>query len=127
MGITGIPESFELMEQMNIEYEKKNFGYSEGGKLVADATLNLMLGWFFPKFSWNMLRPFAVALMDKHLRETLKYPAPNFFVKFLVNTGMGFRKIIRRALPLRQKPVLRSKRKIKSYPKGYTIPDLGVK
>ena len=126
MGIKDIPETFGEMQKMNEEYEKNYFGYSDGGRKVADATVNLMLGWYLPRFSWGLFRPFVVALMDDHLRETLHYPRPGVFVRSFLNVGMGLRKVALRLKPLRQKPVLRTKRKIKSYPKGYTIPELGV-
>ena len=127
MGIKEIPETFEAMEKINIAYEQQYFGYSDGGRKVADATLNLMLGWYFPRFTWAVFRPFVIAIMDDRLREALSYPRPGLFVRASLNMGMGLRKIILRLKPLRKKPYLRTQRKIKSYPKGYTIPELGVK
>jgi hypothetical protein len=127
MGIKNIPENFYAMEQMNIAYEQKNFSYTDGGRKVADATINLMLSWYFPKFSWPFFRPFMIALMDDHLIESLQLKKPSVAVRFVLNTGMSFRKTILKFIPLRQKPYHRTKRKIKSYPNGYTIPELGVK
>ncbi len=126
MGIKDIPETFEAMEAMNIAYEKEHFGYSEGGRKVADATVNLMLGWFFPKWMWGMCRPFMYALMDKALLDALKLPHPPLTLVALVNMGMGLRKLIVRLLPARRKPVLRTRRKTATYPKGYEIKELGV-
>lgn len=126
MGIKDIPETFEAMLDMNIAYEKANFGYTEGGRKVADATVNLMLGWFFPKFMWGMCRPFMYALMDEPLLNALKLKKPSPFIIHLVNAGMNLRKVFMRFLPARRKPVLRTRRTVDSYPQGYKIDELGV-
>lgn len=127
MGIKDIPESFEAMLQMNIAYEQTNFGYTQGGRKVADATINLMLGWFFPKFMWGMCRPFMHALMDDALLNALRLKKSSRFLIAFVQAGMDMRKFFVRLLPARKKPVLRTKRKVDSYPKGYEIKELGVR
>ncbi len=126
MGIKDIPDSFEAMETMNMEYEKKYFAYSEGGRKVADATVNLMLSWYFPQWLWLLTRPFIIAIMDEHLRKSLNYPKPGILVQLSLKLGMNARKVIRRMLPLRKKPVHRTKRKVKTYPKGYELSELGA-
>ncbi len=126
MGIQDIPETFEAMEQMNIAYEREHFGYTEGGRKVADATVNLMLGWFFPKFMWGMCRPFMYALMDEPLLNALKLKKPSSVIIAFVNAGMSVRKFFVQLLPVRKKPILRTQRKVDSYPQGYTVQGLGV-
>jgi hypothetical protein len=127
MGIQDIPETFEAMEQMNIAYERAHFGYTEGGRKVADATVNLMLGWFFPKFMWGMCRPFMYALMDEPLLRALQLKKTSTALVTFVNTGMAIRKFFVQLLPARKKPVLRTQRKVDSYPNGYTVQGLGVR
>lgn len=126
MGIKDIPDTFAKMEQFNIQYEQENFEFCQGGRRVADATINLMIGWFFPKWMWPICRPFVYALMDQPLLNALKLPKPNGLIVGFVSFGMNCRKALMPLFPARKKPVLRTKRKTDTYPSGYKIEDLGV-
>lgn len=126
MGIQDIPPTFREMEQFNIAYENSHFAYSEGGRQVADATLNLFLSWYLPPFLWKVGRPFVLALADEPLLQALKYPKPSRLVGGLVQLVMAIRKPILACIPLPKKPVLRTKRHVKTYPEGYEIEELGV-
>jgi hypothetical protein len=125
MGIKDIPESFEAIEAFNIEYEKNNFRFTEGGSRVALATENLMLGWFLPRFLWKVGRPFLHAIMDDPLLEAFGFSKPPAIIRMLVNGTMRARASFISLLPSRRKPKYRTSRKVKSYPGGYTIPTLG--
>lgn len=46
MGIPDIPGSFEEFEACLNAYEEAHFGWDEGGREVADATLDLMASWY---------------------------------------------------------------------------------
>jgi hypothetical protein len=126
MGITGIPVTFNEMEQLNNSYEKERFHFSPGGRKVADATINLMLGWYLPRFLWPLFRPYIVAIMDDHLRTTLNYKKPGFFVRNSLRTLMALRKLWKRMMPVRNKPMLRTTRKTRTYPDGYSLDELGA-
>jgi len=126
MGIKDIPDSFEALQAYNLEYEKQHFAYSEGGRKVADATLNLLLGWYLPKFMHAWFRPFFLAVMDEHLLNAFQYPKPSRVVVKFVEGIMGIRRQILRLLPARKKPFLRTTLKNKTYPNGYEIKNLGV-
>lgn len=127
MGITEIPDSFEEMEHMNTAYEKARFGYSAGGQKVANATINLMLSWYLPRWLWSTFKPCVIALMDEPLREALQLKRPGVIPRFFLQAGMGVRKIYKRIKPLRRKPFIRTNRTTRSYPNGYRIEELGVK
>lgn len=126
MGIKDIPATFEEMEKYNLEYEKVHFADSEGGRKVADATLNLFLGWYLPKFMIPWFRPFFYAVMDERLLAAFQYPKPSDTLVAFVHGIMGIRKRVLRLLPRRKKPVLRTIIKHETYPNGYEIKDLGV-
>ena len=49
MHIQQIPESMSEFERFNVEYEQKNFQYTDGGHRVASATRDMFLGWVLPK------------------------------------------------------------------------------
>jgi hypothetical protein len=127
MGIQDIPPSFEAMEQFNIQYEQTQFGYTEAGRKVADATLHLMLGWYLPRFLFPVAKPFAYAMMDERLRQAMHYPSPNWLVRASLYSAMQLRKWMLACVPLRRKPKFRTKRRVKSYPDGYAVGELGVK
>ena len=126
MGIKDIPPTFEALQAYNLEYEQQHFAYSEGGRKVADATLNLLLGWYLPKFMHAWARPFFLAVMDEHLLNAFQYPKPSRAVVKFVEGIMRIRQWISRLLPARKKPFLRTTLKNKTYPNGYEIKNLGV-
>jgi len=125
MGIRDIPDSYEAMAQMNTEYERSQFAYSQGGEHVARATLNLFLSWGLPRALWPLGRPFLHALMDEPLRKALAIPPPPGWVSAFVLGGMALRRRILRLLPPRRKAYLRTRLKHPSYPNGYSISELG--
>jgi hypothetical protein len=126
MGIKDIPESFEALEKYSIAYEQQHFAYSEDARSVADATLDLFLGWYLPKFTHAWFRPFFYAVMDEHLLNAFQYPKPSVVVVKFVEGIMGIRKRLLRLLPGRKVPLLRTTRKSVTYPNGYEIKNLGV-
>jgi hypothetical protein len=126
MGIKDIPNTFKAMEDFNLAYENQHFGYSDGGRKVADATINLMLGWFLPKFTWGMFRPFALAVMDDRLLQALGYNKPSWLVRNSVDFAMQARKLVMQFIPLRKKPKYRTRRRTTTYPAGYKIQELGT-
>ena len=46
MNIPGIPETYLGFVDVMDGYERKHFAFDEGGRLVADSTLGLMLTWY---------------------------------------------------------------------------------
>ncbi|GAA3034711.1 hypothetical protein GCM10020000_10140 [Streptomyces olivoverticillatus] len=46
MGIQDIPRTYAEFEQCLDAYEAAHFGWSEGGRRVSDATLDLMASWY---------------------------------------------------------------------------------
>ncbi|AEE49810.1 oxygenase MpaB family protein [Haliscomenobacter hydrossis] len=127
MGITAIPDTFRALEQFNIAYEKVHFSYSEGGRKVADATLNLMLSWFLPRFCWPLARPFVLAIMDEPLLQALQYPVPPKAFRLAINGLMSIRKRMLAFIPLPKQPKLHTKKKNRTYAQGYALEDLGAK
>ena len=126
MKIQDIPETREEFEKFNLAYEKKYFAFTPGGRRVADATLELFLGWYVPKFLFPMVKPFGYALMDDALLEAFNYPKPSGLVKFITIGALKFRAVLHRFKPARRKPKLKTGTgSIKTYPKGYAIEKLG--
>jgi hypothetical protein len=125
MHIQNIPDSADELERFNIDYEKKYFQHTKENEEVAEATIEMLLGWYLPKWMFPIARPFLCAVMDKPLLDAVGLKEPNGFVKFCVDTFFSIRKITVRLLPKRSTPVLRTQLPNKTYPKGYTIETLG--
>jgi hypothetical protein len=126
MGIKDIPTTIEAFEQYNISYEKQHFVYSDNNHAVATYTADMFLGWFLPRRLLWLGRPFICALMDEPLLKAVGMQKPNALVQTLVNTVFAVRKVIRRMLPQRQKPALRTTiPRPQTYPHGYKVDELG--
>jgi hypothetical protein len=127
MNIKDIPAGFWELKKFNEEYEAKHFAFTEGSRKVADSTLNLFLGWYVPKFMFPLARLVLFCFMDDALLNAFHYPKPPALLKAIVNGIMQTRNVFMRIIPLRTKPVLRTKREpILSYPHGYEVKNLGA-
>jgi hypothetical protein len=125
MHIQNIPATVEEMEQFNREYEKKHFRYAPENHLVASAAMNMMLGWYLPRFLFPVARPFLCSVMDQPLLAAIGFKEPNVIVKLLVSLFFNIRKIVIGLMPERKTPVLRTRLPRKTYPAGYQIDVLG--
>lgn len=126
MGIKGIPGSFEEFETTLDAYEKEHFGWDEGGRNVADSTLDLMASWY-PRFLAPAVRGASLALLDGPLLEALRYPLPRPGVRRLVRGALRLRGRAVRLLPPRRAPhYARQNPEVKGYPGGYEVGELGT-
>jgi hypothetical protein len=125
MGIKNIPDTYEALEQYNIDYEDKHFRYDEANRRIGQATLNLMLGWYLPRFLHRIGKPFVFAMMDDRLAEAFGFPKQPLFLRKLVASALALRGRIIRFLPPRREPRLLTQMKNRTYPNGYEIDQLG--
>ncbi|MEV7616313.1 oxygenase MpaB family protein [Streptomyces sp. NPDC089799] len=127
MGIQDIPGSYEEFEAALDAYEKEHFGWDEGGRAVADATLDLMASWY-PAPLAPLLRAGSLALLDEPLLHALRYEQPGPAVRTLVRGALRLRGRAVRLLPPRSAPHYgRQNPEIKSYPGGYDVGELGTR
>ncbi|WP_132992880.1 oxygenase MpaB family protein [Gordonia zhaorongruii] len=126
MNIKNIPESYDAFAVLMDEYEGEHFAYDEGGRRVADLTLNL-LTTFYPKPARPAVREFSKALMDDPLLDAFGYRKPSRFVVAASRRAMRARAAVVRLLPPRRKPQgFGDTSRMKSYPDGYEIESLGT-
>ncbi|MYS62703.1 DUF2236 domain-containing protein [Streptomyces sp. SID5473] len=90
MGITEIPETFAEFERCLDDYEARHFGWDEGGRAVADATLDLMTSWY-PGPLAPGLRAATISLLDPPLREAFRFPAPSPALRRTVDGALKLR------------------------------------
>ncbi|MDB5225949.1 MAG: hypothetical protein JWN78_142 [Bacteroidota bacterium] len=125
MNIKDIPETISAFREFHDEYERQHFHFSEANFKVAQATENLMLGWYIPKFMFNVIRPFLHAVMEPHLLKAFNYNNPNDLLRGMVTRALRFRSFTASLFP-RNTPYLRTKMfEHKAYPSGYELEDLG--
>ncbi|MEU6733346.1 oxygenase MpaB family protein [Streptomyces physcomitrii] len=126
MGIKDIPAGYQEFEELLDAYERRHFAYSEGGRAVADATLRLMRSWY-PRPVRPLMGLAARCLLDAPLREAFRYPAPPALLSALVRRGLWLRGRFAGLLPPRRKPLhIRETARIRGYPHGYALADLGT-
>ena len=126
MGIKQVPTTYDDFERLLEQHETARFGYDEGGRRVADATMALMLT-FYPRLLSRPMEVFSRALMDRPLLDAFHYRAPPSFVVAAARAGMRARAHLLALGPARSKPVrTEDLPRIRSYPDGYDVETLGT-
>ena len=125
MGIGDVPTTYEGFEELMDSYEAEHFAPDPGGRAVADATLDLMVG-FQPRPVRPFMRTFSVALMDEPLRAAFGFGDPPPAVVRLARGLLRARGRLLRYFPARKEPFrVADSRNIRSYPDGYRVEELG--
>jgi hypothetical protein len=124
MAIRDIPETYEKLEQFNVEFERERFAYSDAGHRVAAATRDLFLDWFpgLPK-RWG--RPLVHALLDEPLLDALGFPRPSPRLRRVAEGAVRARSRAVGVMPARRSPRLRTLERNRSYRDGYELEKLG--
>lgn len=126
MGIREIPEDYAGFAEYFDDYEKARFGYSTGGRRVADATLDLFASWY-PRPIRPMARRATTAMMDARLRRALRYPDPPAVLGAAVRASLSLRRIAlgKMAARRRRRRPAQSPR-VRGYPHGWDIARVGT-
>jgi hypothetical protein len=124
MNIRDIPDDLDEYEHFNIEYERKNYRYTEANERVGRATLEMFVRWF-PRVFAPLVRRAMIAMMDEPVRRGFGFPEPSRFMRWLMETSLQLRARILRWLPRRRRPHLRTEGEHWTYPNGYIIEELG--
>jgi len=125
MGLKNIPETDAAFEQFYQDYERQHFTYTDEGRRVADATINVFLSWY-PAFTRPLVLRGIYALLDDPLREAFHYPAPSPAFKYFLVGTLKFAARIIRLFPPRRNPYRRTKEPNLTYPHGYEIEKVGA-
>ncbi|WP_141015253.1 oxygenase MpaB family protein [Nocardioides sambongensis] len=126
MNIKDVPDTYDGFLHLVDDYEREHFAYDEGGRRVADATLDLMCT-FYPRPVRRPVEVFSRALMDEPLLRAFRYDAPHPSITRLSRAAMRARARLLRHTPSNRKPTFTADLpRIKSYPNGYALADLGT-
>lgn len=128
MAIKDIPETWQDFAAAMDAYEERHFGYDEGARTVADATLDLMC-----TFPPNNLLPaeavkrFSYALMDEPLLDAFGYPHPSPAMRRAAAGALLARGAFLRLRKPRMEPFYgRDLPQVRSYPDGHDAETLGT-
>ena len=126
MGIESIPDRLDAMMRWNRDYEAVNFRFSDSNKRIGEATSNLLLGFYAPRWLFWAGRPVIRALLDPPLLDSMGFAPAQKWLKGLVMRSLRLRARLLQRLPLRRKPRLLTKVSRPTYPEGYRIEELGT-
>jgi hypothetical protein len=128
MGIRDIPETWQAFARLLDDYERRHFAFDPGGRVVADATLDLLAT--FPPYGRlpaALVRRMSIATMDPPLVDALGFAQPTRSLRTLARVGLKARGRVVRFLPPRTAPFhARQLPQIRSYPDGYDVAALGT-
>ena len=124
MNIRGIPETYRELERFNVEYERRNFRFTEVGARVAGATRRMFLDWF-PLLPTRVGERAISAILDEPLLAAVGFPRPTGAERRAVEGALRLRSRAVRVLPPRRSPRLRTTIRRRSYPAGYRVETLG--
>lgn len=126
MGIKDVPETYDEFMHLMDDYERAHFAFDKGGRRVADSTLALMTT-FYPRPLRKPIEVFSRALMDRPLLEAFGYAEPSPLVRRASIAAMKARARLLRHTPSTRRPTfVEDLPRIKSYPGGYLISELGT-
>lgn len=124
MSISNIPADYEEFARFNQHYEQQYFVYSDSNRRVGESTINLFLSWF-PAVSRPVLKPMVEGMFDAKTIAAFGFSAPSWLTRNLVANSLKLRSLISKTLPPRNNPDFYTDSKLKSYPQGYELQDLG--
>jgi hypothetical protein len=126
MNLKNVPQTLDEFEHYNKTYEEKYFRFSPSNQLIAEKTINLLLGFYLPKWLFGVGRPFVYALLDEPLRTALGIRKVSAWRIGLVKSGLWLHAFVHKISREPNEPVLGTKRKRPTYPEGYQIEELGT-
>ena len=126
MSIQDIPSTYAEFEQFNRDYEQKYFVYSDSNRRVGESTINLFLSWF-PAFCRPGLKPLVYGMFDNRTIDAFGFSNPSALVRNLVTNSLKLRSYFAKLLLPRSQPDFYTDSKLRSYPNGYELSDLGPK
>lgn len=127
MAIRDLPEDYETFERYYDEFARENYRFAPENLALARATRDLFLGWYLPKALWPLGRPFIHGMMDDQLLDAVGLPRPHPLIRRVTRGAVRLRSRIVRRLPPRRQPRLITHQRHPTYPKGYSIEELGVR
>ncbi|KAF9148533.1 hypothetical protein BG015_009725 [Linnemannia schmuckeri] len=140
MGIKDIPETLDELKAWADAYEEEHSQYDPANPIIADVTIDLLLGHQAPKFMHPFGRKAIAALLTPRLRKAFGMPAPPAGLTTIMETALKARGLFIRYFMLpRRLPRVRTALRVNEHGKyvpafhkygivygdGYRVEDLG--
>ncbi|GAB4128649.1 MAG: oxygenase MpaB family protein [Roseiflexaceae bacterium] len=126
MNIKNLPATLAEFEAFNIAYEREHFRYAPSNHAIANATRDLLLGMYLPRWLWSIGKPFVACLIDEPLLRAVGFAAPPAWLRPIVAGALRLKARLERLLPPRKRPYLFTADRYPTYPHGYQIEELGA-
>jgi hypothetical protein len=124
MGITGIPDVYDALEQYSVAYERDAFRFTDANRRVALATREMFARWF-PAPLRPLVRHSIHALLDPPLLTAFALEPASPWLRRTTAATLRARARLLRWLPKRRRAQLRTEIRRADYPRGYRIESLG--
>lgn len=121
MGIRQLPETYSGFASFLDDYERENHAYTESNRRLAISLIRIFEAWF-PRIARPVVRRCIAAALDERLRALLGLAEPCWPFRPSVHLALRLRATLIRIGAL---PVPAGKRRLRSYPQGYSLSDLG--
>jgi hypothetical protein len=128
MNIRDIPADYAEFEQFNVDYERRNFVYTDDNAAIGRYTLKLFCSWY-PAALRPAIRPALRSLLDRPLLDAFGFAAVPGWLTALSEAGIRARSALVRELPPRRRSVLArdpGNRTYPGYPTGYDPSEMGA-
>jgi len=125
MNIRDVPDDVDELDRWSRAYEIANSRFAETNRHVADDTLHLFLSWY-PGWLRPVVRLGVLSLLEDYLLDSFGYAHPPRWFRSLVELSLRIRARVIPLLPRRRRPRLITNERMRSYPGGYNLDQLGV-
>ena len=124
MKIENIPSTYAEFAQFNSNYEQQQFIYADSNRRVGESTVNLFLSWF-PAVVRPLLKPVVQGMFDDRAIAAFGFTHPHSLTRNLIAQSLKIRGFLSKIMLPRNNPDFYTDSKLRSYPHGYNIQDLG--
>lgn len=124
MGIRDVPATLAELERYHDEYERERFAFSPSNRANAVAMVRMFSGWY-PAPLRPAVRAGISGLLEDEVLDALGLPRPSARARALVHGALRLRARLVRLGPRRTRPFLHTRRRLRTYPDGYRIEELG--
>lgn len=101
MPLGGLPPTPGELRRWMFDYEREQWGYTDGGRKVVDRFFEDWTTRWFPRRARRLGRGILLALMDENLRAALQLEAPSKPVERLVRAGAKANRPLTMVRPIR--------------------------
>jgi mpaB/rubber oxygenase-like protein len=123
MGIRQMPETYPEFAGYLDAYERDHHSFTEANRRLAESLIAVIRSWA-PRPVRPLARQWVAAALGSRLRRALGVPEPLALVSAGVHGALLARAAIMRLVP-QLRHLRRSRRRLRSYPDGYALSELG--